>query len=544
METIANIIDIHNKKIFHGRIKIENGKISSIQDLGSINDEYPYIAPGLIDSHVHIESSMLTPSRFSELCVSRGTIGVVCDPHEIANVMGRKGVEYMMENAKQSPLKFFFGVPSCVPATAFETSGGEISSADIEYLFQNGAVALAEMMNYPGVIYDDKHVWEKINIAKKYNKPIDGHAPGLVGEMLQKYIKAGITTDHECSTLNEAYQRMEAGMFVQIREGSAARNFENLFPLLNSHPNQVMLCTDDSHPDDLIEKGHIDKIVRMALQKGVSLFDIYQAALINPVFHYHLPVGMLRQNDDADFIVIDHPDSFNVLETYINGVAVFEQGKLNYDSPTPTLINNFINHYLQLDNLKLQTTTESPTVRVIEVKDGELLTKEYLWKPTPRNGEILASSDEDIAKIVVVNRYHKAPPSIGFVHGLGLKNGSFGATIAHDSHNIIVVGVDDESIFAVIEELFRMKGGVSCIYQNELHSLPLPIAGLMSDKDGSEVAKQYAAITSVVKNKCMTNIQAPFMTLSFLSLLVIPSLKIGDRGLFDVDKFQFVNLIQ
>ncbi len=539
----ANIVDIHSKDIYCGTIEISGSAIKSITRTGETDPSIPFIAPGLVDSHVHIESSMLVPSRFSEMVIPCGTVGILCDPHEIANVMGRVGVEYMMSEAANSPLKMFFGVPSCVPATSFETSGGVINEDDVDYLFDKGAAFLAEMMNYPGVLYNDTHVWNKINIAKRRGKPIDGHAPSLVGDDLKKYIRAGISTDHECSNIDEALQRIEEGMFVQIREGSAARNFEQLYPLISSHPNNVMLCTDDSHPDDISEKGHIDKIVRMAIKKGVSIFDIYRAALVNAVNHYNLPVGLLRVNDPADFIVIDNPSDFNIISTYINGSPVYHNGKLNYHPDRIEVINNFIPICVSEDDIKVRTAITSPRVRVIDIEEGELLTKEYIWNPAVENGLISPSPDENIAKIVVVNRYQQTKPAIGFIRGMGITKGAFGASIAHDSHNLVVIGCDDVSILKVIETLSEQKGGICCYSGGESELLPLPIGGLMSDKSGVEVAQKYAALNDFVKTKSGVTIQAPFMTLSFMSLLVIPSLKLGDRGLFNVDEFEFVDLI-
>ena len=539
----GNIIDVHNRDIFFGFIEISESTIIGIHRLGAVEDNAAFIAPGLIDSHVHIESSMLVPSGFSEMVLPCGTVGVVCDPHEIANVVGEDGVVFMMNDARQSPLKFFFGAPSCVPATSFEVSGGVIDALGVQRLFDLGAVFLSEMMNYPGVLYHDEDVWRKIKIAKKYKRPIDGHAPGLIGDDLIKYIDAGISTDHECSTIEEALQRINHGMFVQIREGSAARNFNQLYPLLSSHADRVMLCTDDSHPDDISEKGHIDKIVRMALSKGISIFDIYKAALINPVLHYQLSVGMLRVGDPADFIIIDHLDNFHILSTFINGLAVFDSGKLNYSAQPIQPINNFISAYITIDKLKVVTDNPNPVVKVIDVADGELLTKSYLWKPVVDSGAIFSSVSHDIAKIVVVNRYQKAIPSVGFIRGFGLNKGAFGATIAHDSHNVVVVGVDDESIFSVIEVLFAQKGGIAAYCDGQLEVLPLPVAGLMSNEKGDIVAAKYAQLNRFVFGHCKSTLQAPFMTLSFMSLLVIPSLKIGDQGLFDVDQFCFVDMI-
>lgn len=539
----ANILDIHNRKVYFGSVSISGSKIISIENLGDPVLSEPYIVPGLIDSHVHIESSMLVPSRFAEMVIPRGTIGIVCDPHEIANVLGREGVLYMMDDAEKSPLKIFFGVPSCVPATSFETSGGIINDEDVKFLFNRGALFLSEMMNYPGVLYDDATVKRKMDIARSLGKPIDGHAPGLVGDQLKKYITSGISTDHECSTLDEALQRIKYGMFVQIREGSAARNFAGLYPLLNSNPANVMLCTDDSHPDDIAEKGHIDKIVKMALKKGISIFDIYQAALINPVNHYKIPVGMLRPGDNADFIIVDNIRDFNVKATYIDGIPLFHDGKLNYSPRNSSVINNFIPISINRDELKVVSSLTNPSVRVIDIEEGELLTHEYIWKPALTDGQIAASIDDDIAKIVVVNRYGKSKPAVGFIRGFGISRGAFGSSIAHDSHNIVVVGCDDDSIVKVIQTLSDQKGGICCYADGGYSTLPLPVGGLMTTLDGNEVASIYANLTDFAVKKCGVKLQAPFMTLSFMSLLVIPSLKLGDKGLFNVDKFEFTNLV-
>lgn len=536
----GNIVDVVNREIFGGEVCIKNGKIDSIIRTKKVYSNY--ILPGLLDSHVHIESSMLVPSRFAALVVPRGTVAVVSDPHEIANVLGREGVEYMINDGKRVPLKCFFGVPSCVPATSFESSGGKIDTADIEYLFAHGANFLAEMMNFPGVIYGDPEVKNKLDIAKKYNKCIDGHAPGLVDDALIKYTKAGISTDHECSTIEEAIQKIKLGMLIQIREGSAARNFEALHELIRSHPDNVMLCTDDSHPDLIKAKGHIDRLIRLGLSKGYDIFELYQTALINPVTHYDLPVGLLQKGDAADFIVVDNLEDFTIKQTFIDGNKVAENGKSLFELAPVKIVNNFKCDEVLLKDLSLRTPHDNPLIRVIECEDGELLTNEFIWKTNiKKDQEVLTDVNSDILKIVVVNRYENAPISIGFIKNFGLKNGALASSVAHDSHNIVAVGCDDESIVNVINGIIKSKGGIGAYNNGKSLQIDLPVAGIMSDQTGEIVSEKYTQLNQFVSDLGV-NMKAPFMTLAFMSLLVIPKLKIGDKGLFDVNSFQFTDL--
>ncbi|MCW3785180.1 adenine deaminase [Plebeiibacterium sediminum] len=539
MNISGKILDLFNRKIYNGTIKYNNGKIISITQT---DQEYSnYILPGLIDSHVHIESSMLTPKQFSKIVVPRGTVAVVTDPHEIANVMGVEGVEYMIQNSKGTPLKCFFGAPSCVPATSFETSGAVITSEDIELLLQKEEVyALSEMMNFPGVIYEDEEVLKKIKLAHKYGKKIDGHAPGLVGEDLKKYAQAGITTDHECINTNEAIDKINQGIVVQIREGSAAKNFDNLASLFDTHPDDIMLCTDDSHSDEILQKGHIDKIIKLGIAKGIDIFKLLRAATIKPVEHYNLPVGLLREGDDADFIVVDNLDDFNILETYINGEKVYTEGKITFDLDKSEAINNFNISSINEDEIKI-LPQEGKNIRVIEAVDGDLITDELIWKPNIIDGNIVSSIDEDILKIVVVNRYKTAPPVVGFIKNIGLKKGAIACSVAHDSHNLIAVGVSDQEIVKALNEIIACRGGITCVNNDEINTLPLEIGGLMTDEDGQKVAENYLLLNEKVK-EFGSPLKAPFMTLSFMSLLVIPKIKIGDKGLFDVSTFSFTNL--
>jgi adenine deaminase len=543
METISgNIIDIHEREIYPGTVFFSEGKIKKIEKGNKLHNQY--ILPGLIDSHVHIESSMLVPSSFSRLVVPRGTIGVVTDPHEIGNVLGVKGVEYMIDDSKKTPLKCFFGAPSCVPATSLESSGAIISPDDIEFLLDKEEVLfLSEMMNFVGVIKGDKEVFRKIDAAKRRNLPVDGHAPGLRGEGLEIYASAGITTDHECFTLEEALEKIENGMKIQVREGSAAKNFEALFSLFESHPDSLMLCTDDSHPDELIQEGHIDKLIKLGLKKGIDIFNLLRAASLHPVIHYNLPVGLLRDGDDADFIVIDHPDKFNVLETYINGEKVFDSKRgVLFEKQNVEIVNHFVSRSVSENDISINVPDGARKLKVIRCFDGELVTDAFL-KEIVEKEHLKSDTENDILKIVVVDRYQNKPASVGFIHGFGLKSGAIASSVAHDSHNVVAVGVEDRHIARAVNMVMEAKGGLSVSSDEHEEILPLPVGGIMSDKDGEVVGESYARIDRAAK-KMGTKLKSPFMTLSFMSLLVIPKMKLGDKGLFDGERFEFISLFE
>jgi adenine deaminase len=487
---------------------------------------------------------MLVPSSFSRLVVPRGTIGVVTDPHEIGNVLGVKGVEYMIDDSKKTPLKCFFGAPSCVPATSLESSGAIISPDDIEFLLDKEEVLfLSEMMNFVGVIKGDKEVFRKIDAAKRRNLPVDGHAPGLRGEGLEIYASAGITTDHECFTLEEALEKIENGMKIQVREGSAAKNFEALFSLFESHPDSLMLCTDDSHPDELIQEGHIDKLIKLGLKKGIDIFNLLRAASLHPVMHYNLPVGLLREGDDADFIVIDHPDKFNVLETYINGEKVFDSKRgVLFEKQNVEIVNHFVSRSVSENDISINVPDGARKLKVIRCFDGELVTDAFL-KEIVEKEHLKSDTENDILKIVVVDRYQNKPASVGFIHGFGLKSGAIASSVAHDSHNVVAVGVEDRHIARAVNMVMEAKGGLSVSSDEHEEILPLPVGGIMSDKDGEVVGESYARIDRAAK-KMGTKLKSPFMTLSFMSLLVIPKMKLGDKGLFDGEKFEFISLFE
>jgi adenine deaminase len=552
----GNLVDIQRQKIYPAKIAVENKKIISITETSVPVDDgtHNYILPGFIDSHVHIESSMLVPSEFARLAVVHGTVATVSDPHEIANVCGMEGVEFMIENGKTVPFKFNFGAPSCVPATSFETAGASLDSKDVEELLKRDEIKyLSEMMNFPGVLNEDAEVMKKIAAAHKLMKPVDGHAPGLRGDKAKQYIAAGITTDHECFTRDEALDKLQNGMKIIIREGSAAKNFEALIGLLNEYPNQMMFCSDDKHPDSLV-LGHINQLCARAVAKGVDVFKILKAACVNPVLHYKLDVGLLREGDAADFILVKDLFQFEVVKTYINGELVAENGESKITTTKSKVINNFSCSRKEIVDFEIKGMSvyekmvsnwlhtggpESLRVPVIEALDGQLITNR-VEAAIEYDEEILRPDiQNDILKIVVVNRYNDAPIAKSFIKNFGLKQGALASTVAHDSHNIVAVGADDESIREAVNLLIDSKGGVSCVMDNTQLVVPLPVAGLMSNEDGYHVAQQYALIDKAAKDAGST-LASPFMTLSFMALLVIPHLKLSDLGLFDGDKFEFV----
>jgi adenine deaminase len=533
----GNIVDVVKKRIFPGTITIENGSICNIQEDNA--HYHTTILPGFIDAHIHIESSMIPPAEFSRLAVVHGTVATVSDPHEIANVLGIAGVRYMIENGKQTPFKFYFGAPSCVPATSFETAGASLGRPEIEELLQQEEIKyLSEMMNYPGVIHQDPLVMDKIAMAKKYHKPIDGHIPGIVGEDLQKYIDAGISTDHETYTKEEAIDKLQRGMKIQIREGSAAKNFDALSSLIDQYPDQCFLCSDDKHPDDLV-KGHINELVRRAFEKGLDTMNVLRCASYNPVLHYGLDVGLLQKGDPADFIVVNNLKQLTILQTYIKGFLVAEKGKTLMSKSNIPIVNNF--HATPKQPSDFHVSPQGSGMLCIHALDGQLVTEKSIEKATIQNGNTVSNTEKDILKIAVVNRYVNRPPAIGFIKNMGLQRGAIASSVAHDSHHIIVVGVTDEAITKAVNAIIEHQGGLAVVSDKETAILPLPIAGLMSDQDGYEVARQYAHLQTQAKS-LGSSLRAPFMTLAFMALLVIPKLKLSDQGLFDGEQFRFTNL--
>jgi adenine deaminase len=531
-------VDILNKRIYPAILSIEADRIVSITECKEA--PHQFILPGFIDSHVHIESSMLVPSSFARLAVVHGTIGTISDPHEIANVCGLEGVQYMIDNGKKVPFHFFFGAPSCVPATTFETAGAAIDSlATAKLLASPDIYYLSEMMNFPGVLHQDAEVMEKIKAAHAIGKPVDGHAPGLMGEQAKQYIEAGISTDHECFTMEEAVDKLSFGMHILIREGSAAKNFEALYELIDDHPKKIMLCSDDKHPDSLLE-GHINQLCARAVAKGINVFNVLRAACINPVIHYQLPTGFARVHDPANLILVEDLTNFKVLETYIDGQLVAKKGHSLIEPVQATSINQFNAHPIALSDLQLPLAaypSKDGLVPVIHAIDGQLITNLVWTKPSIIDNQIEADTEKDILKVVVYNRYHAAKPKIGLIQSFGFKTGAISSTVAHDSHNIIAVGVDDESILKAINLVVQEKGGISCV-QNELTKvIGLPVAGLMSTEDPYKVANDYIEIDKMAKS-LGTQLGSPFMALSFMALLVIPYIKMSDLGLFDGDQFK------
>jgi adenine deaminase len=541
---VANIVNVFDGTIEFGEIAIENKRIQQIKYTGKEKAGEKYILPGLIDSHIHIESSMLTPAQFARLAVVHGTVGTVSDPHEIANVLGVEGVRYMIEDGRKVPFKFCFGAPSCVPATTFETAGATITAEDITDLFTYKEVGyLAEMMNFPGVLNEDPIVMQKLALAKAFNKPIDGHAPGLRGASAKKYIEAGIETDHECFTKGEALEKLKLGMKILIREGSAAKNFEELIPLADIWYSDMMFCSDDKHPDNLVE-WHINQLIKRAIAKGIDKFKVLRMATINPVLHYRMNVGLLREGDWADFIIVNNLENFEILETFIDGEKVAENGTSLIENLKSDLVNNFNCQPLDPQTIVVNAPPKGNLLRVIQTIDGQLITKEILVEPKVTKGKVVTDVENDILKIVVYNRYSETKPAIAFINNFGLKEGAIASSVAHDSHNIIAVGVDDESICEAVNLIVREKGGVSAVSNLKKGVLALPVAGLMSNEDGYKVAESYTMIDKFAKEQLKSTLISPFMSLSFMALLVIPSLKLSDLGLFDGNTFSFTDLFQ
>lgn len=538
----GKLVDVWKKTIYPAEIRVEYGTIQSILPLENTNEGLPFILPGFIDSHVHVESSMLIPSEFARLAVVHGTVGTISDPHEIANVCGMEGVEFMIENGKQVPFKFNFGAPSCVPATIFETAGAALDSNDVQQLLEKEEIKyLSEMMNFPGVLHKDPEVMKKIAAAHALGKPIDGHAPGLRGEQAREYIEAGISTDHECFTIEEALDKLQHGMRILIREGSAAKNFEALIDLLEDHPKMIMFCSDDKHPDSLVE-GHINQLCARAIARGIDIFSVLRAACVNPVLHYNLDIGLLREGDPADFILADDLTEFTILQTYIDGEMVAEKGRSFINPVQIKPINRFTCDEIMSSQLQIKLSeypSDNGKIPVIEALDGQLITNRLDLSGKQMNNEWTSDAENDILKMVVINRYQSAPIAKCFIRNFGFKEGAIASSVAHDSHNIVAVGADDESLAQAINLVIREKGGVSCVSSSGESVLRLPVAGLMSHLDGYAVAKEYTAIDMMAKS-LGSSLSAPFMTLSFMALLVIPHLKLSDKGLFDGDSFSFV----
>jgi adenine deaminase len=537
-ETLSGqIVDLHRRRVFPGEIVLSGTQIAEIRE--TANAPQRFIMPGFVDAHVHVESSMLPPTEFARLAVIHGTVGTVSDPHEIANVLGIEGVEFMLANARQTPFKFCFGAPSCVPATIFETAGATLGLAEVQSLLGHPDIGyLSEVMNWPGVLSGDPELLGKIAAAHALGKPVDGHAPGLRGEDAARYAAAGIQTDHECMALPEALDKIRAGMLISIREGSAARNFAALESLLVSHPDRCMLCTDDLHPNALV-RGHINRLAARAVAGGADVFDVLIAACRRPVEHYHLGVGLLRPGDPADFIIVEDLKDFRVLETWIDGQCVAAEGRSLLPSILVEAVNRFAAEPIRTSDLAIRVDAPAIDIRVIEAFDGELVTGGVIEKMRASEGQILPDVSRDILKIVVVNRYAPAAPAVGFIRGFGFARGAIASSVAHDSHNVVAVGCSDEEIAAAVNLVIKARGGLSAVDREERRSLPLEIAGLMSIRPGEQVAAAYEELATFAKG-LGSGMRDPFMTLSFMALLVIPDLKMSDLGLFSGKDFRFV----
>jgi len=545
---LANVVDVFARSIYPATITVRAGRIAHLTPTGAPAPDpaLPYALPGFVDAHVHVESSLLVPTEFARLAVIHGTVATVSDPHEIGNVLGVSGVEFMLDNARHSPFKFCFGAPSCVPATPFETAGAEITVADIARLFQNPKIGyLAEMMNWPGVLHRDADVMAKIALAHAAGRPVDGHAPGLRGADAAHYASAGISTDHECFTAAEARDKLAVGMKILIREGSAARNFDALIELLPEHFANLMFCSDDKHPDTLV-LGHINQLVQRAVALGNDVFDVLQVACLNPVQHYRLPVGLLRKGDPADFITVTNLRDFTVQQTYLDGQLVAENGRSLLPAAPVTVVNNFHAQPVRPGDFQLPTPGPGPaTLRVIECFDGQLITARVDLPALVQNGLVVPDVAGDVLKLAVINRYQPhVAPAVAFIRGFGLKHGALASSVGHDSHNITAVGCDDESLARAVNLVIAAKGGLAAVGADGAEILvPLPVAGLMSDQEGPAVARAYAAVDALAK-ELGSPLGAPFMTLSFMALLVIPSLKLSDKGLFDGQQFAFVAAVE
>lgn len=536
------IMDVVNRTLKSGTVYFDNAVITRIEYHET--SENNYIIPGFIDAHIHIESSMMLPTEFARQSVAHGTVACVCDPHEIANVCGVAGIDYMIANAELSPVKFYFGAPSCVPATGFDSAGAVLNAEEVgKLLSRNDIHFLAEMMNYPGVIENDEEVHLKLQSAVRNRKPIDGHAPELSGDGLIAYTEAGISTDHECMTIAEAEAKIALGMKIQIREGSAAKNFDDLLPLLSKHADNIMFCSDDKHPEDLLQNGHINTLVRRAIAAGFDPVDVIRIASYNPVKHYKLNTGLLQEGDAADFLIVDNLTDLNILSTYINGVEVARNNQPLFGQILVNeTINNFKAEKLTVEAIRVEEVI-GKKLRVIVVDDGQLFTHSALHEPEVLDGNVISDTQNDVLKLVVYNRYHPSKPAVGFIKNIGLKRGALASTVSHDSHNIVAVGATDDEIVKAINILIDCKGGiVSCDSENSC-LLPLPVGGLMSAESGEQIAEKYNRADAMVKSFGST-LKAPFMTVAFMSLLVIPKLKLSDKGLFDGKTYTFTNLME
>lgn len=541
----ANLVDIDGRRIHAAEIVWDAGVLTAITDLGDAREDWPYLTPGFVDAHIHLESSLLPPAEFARLAVRHGTVATVSDPHEIANVLGIEGVRWMIDNVNQTPFHVLLGAPSCVPATPFETAGAVIEAHEVEELLDTPGVGyLSEVMNFPGVLAREPHLMAKLAAAASRHVPVDGHAPGLEGQMAADYAAAGIHTDHECATLAEAEHKLAQGMRILIREGSAARNFEALHPLISRYPGQVMFCSDDRHPDDL-SQGHINQLARRAVAHGHDVFDVLAAACLTPRRHYPLAIGELRIGDAMNAALLTDLRDFRVQATWLNGVLSAEDGETRLSRYPCRPVNRFNAARVNADMLSIPADSglASARCRIIAAEDGQLLTRTEISELPVKDGSVLPSVREDALLLAVVNRYQPALPAVALIRGFRLQSGALASSVAHDSHNIVAVGCDADSLARAINMVIDAKGGLALVHADHADILPLPLAGLMSDAEGDAVAAHYSALTHQARIRLGCPLRAPFMTLSFMALLVIPELKLSDRGLFDGKRFSLTGVV-
>ena len=570
MKFTAYILDVLTDSVYPARITIEDGIFKQIIPI-QVTEETKIdvdglLLPGFIDSHIHIESSMITPAQFARIAVRHGTTSVICDPHEIANVCGIEGIEFMIENAKTVPFNFYFTAPSCVPATGFETSGAVLNSDEIEYLLQKDeVVALGEMMNFPGVIDGDGEVLRKLELARQYHKPIDGHAPLVSGQDLDKYIEQYIITDHECSNFKEAIEKKQKGMKIMVRDGSSAKNMEALLDfsaridhLKNQEsfgiiPTEVLsrrihspifdfIVSDDKHPNDLIN-GHLNLSVKKASELGIDIIKAIEMVTINPASHYSLEAGSIVTGAKADFIIVDNLHDFNIKKTYIGGECVFDGENVLFDVEDVDVSNTINADKKHACDFDIYFDGDECEVNVIKCYNGELLTKKATATLKTKDGIVQPDIYEDVLKISVVERYGGNTITNAFIKGFGLKKGAIASSVAHDSHNIIVVGYSSEMMAEAVNTVIENRGGLAVVSEDFSDSLSLPIAGLMSNEDAFDVAKKLDVLHRMA-SALGCKLDSPFMTMAFMALLVIPSLKISDEGLFDGDNFEFIDVIR
>lgn len=550
----CSLVDLLCGEIRRGAtISIQKGRIAGVDDglraVRTIDMKGLFLAPGLIDAHVHIESSMLTPPEYARIVVPRGTTAVVADPHEIANVLGYEGMRYMLAASEGLPLDVFLMVPSCVPATDFDTAGAVLYASDMyPFLREPRVLGLGEVMNYPGVLYKDPKLLDKIALFRDAGKPVDGHAPGLAGGPLSAYIAAGIGSDHECTSPEEALEKVAKGMYVMLREGSTAKDLRKLLPAVSSRTaSRFLLCSDDRHPNDLVDEGHMDYALRILLAGGVDPIDAFRIACANPARWFGIRgSGAIAPGYRADLVAFEKLEDFSAKLVFKDGAIVAEDGRLVAEPPSsrpPARDSVNIKWLTEEDFLIPAPAGHAPRVRVIEARPGSIITGEIITSPRIEQGLCASDISRDIVKIFVIER-HTGSGNIGkgFISGLGLRRGALGCTVSHDSHNMIVAGVDDRSIFKAARHLNKMKGGlVFAVGDEVILDLPLPVAGLMSDRDAAFVVERLRAFDELFAAEALSN-PSPLMTLSFMALPVIPKLKITDRGLVDVVRFSPVDL--